>query len=100
MYLPWKWHSGTGMVIPDRPGWGGDKEAALGWPGLQEPEGSDSIDWCQIICSLCRGPQGLVSIVWVRGFGFMEEDSNLEGGCLDKSPSRPGAPVVCFWLLP
>lgn len=54
----------------------------LGLPGLLEPEGSHSIDWCQIICCLYKGPQGLVSMWQVRGFGFMEEDSNLEGGCL------------------
>lgn len=46
------------MVVLDRPGWGGEEEAAVGWAGLLEPEGSDSIDGCQIICCLYKGPQG------------------------------------------
>lgn len=90
-----QWHR-SGIL--GRPGWGGENEAALGWPGLLELEGSDSIGWCcWIICCLYKGPQGLVSEEWVRGPGFMQEDSILGGDCFAKSPHWPGAPIAHSW---
>lgn len=80
-----------GVQSGRRGGCGGENKAALGQPGVLEPERGGALGWCLIICCLYAGPLGLVSLGQARGgVAFMEEGSRLWGGCLDKNLDGAG----------
>lgn len=78
-------YSQAGMV-----GVGGENKAALGQPGVLEPERWRPGLRCLIILlPLCRAI-GLVSLGQARGVAFMERGQQTLGGCLDKNLDGAG----------
>lgn len=87
-----------GVQSGRRGGCGGENKAALGRPGVLEPERGGALGWCLIICCLYAGPLGLVSLGQARGVCLHGRGQQTLGRLPGQEPGWGRTPGTWPWL--
>ena len=76
----------------------GENKAALGRPGVLEPERGGALGWCLIICCLYERPLGLVSLGQARGGCLYGRGQQTRGRLPWQEPGWGRTPGTWPWL--